>query len=229
MEYSIQHRPVFSVLELQMNEAERVVAQPNSMLSMTSGILLSAAVGRRGEGSSWWSGAKSLMGGESFFTAEFTAKRDGQALVLAPANQGDILEIDLGAAGPFYLTGGSYLANIGNCNLKAKYGGMKGIMSKKGLFLLHVSGEGTVFCQSYGAIIRRDLVEGEKFFLDNRFAIAFSDTIEYQLVKATESMKDSLMSGEGLVNRYTGPGTLYYQTRAKPSNNLFSYFMNPPF
>jgi len=229
MEYSIQYRPVFSVIELRMNEAERAVAQPNSMLSMTSGILLSAAVGRRGEGSSWWSGAKSLMGGESFFTAEFTAKRDDQVLVLAPSNQGDILEINLVESGPFFLTGGSYLANIGNCNLKAKYGGMKGIMSKKGLFLLHVSGEGTVFCQSYGAIIRRDLVEGEKFFLDNRFAIAFSDTIEYQLVKATESMKDSLMSGEGLVNRYTGPGTLYYQTRAKPSNNLFSYFMNPPF
>jgi uncharacterized protein (TIGR00266 family) len=229
MEYSIQHRPVFSVLELRMDQAERVVAQPNSMLSMTSGILLSAAVGRRGEGSSWWSGAKSLMGGESFFTAEFTAKRDGQALVLAPANQGDILELDLREAGPFYLTGGSYLANIGNCNLKAKYGGMKGIMSKKGLFLLHVSGEGMIFCQSYGAIIRRDLVEDENFFLDNRYAIAFSDTIEYKLVKATESVKDSLMSGEGLVNRYTGPGTLYYQTRAKPAMNLLGFLLNPPF
>jgi uncharacterized protein (TIGR00266 family) len=229
MEYSIQHRPVFSVLELRMNEAERVVAQPNSMLSMTPGIVLSAAVGRRGEGSSWWSGTKSLLGGESFFTAEFTAKRDGQALVLAPSNQGDILEINLGESNGFYLTGGSYLANIGNCKLKTKYGGMKGVMSKKGLFLLHVSGEGTVFCQSYGAIIRRDLGEDEKFFLDNRYAIAFSDTIQYQLVKATESMKDSLMSGEGLVNRYTGPGTLYYQTRAKPSMNLFGYFWNSPF
>ncbi len=212
-----------------MNEADRVVAQPNSMLSMTSGIVISAAVGRRGEGSSWWSGAKSLMGGESFFTAEFTAKRDEQSLVLAPANQGDILEINLLDAGAFYLTGGSYLANVGDCNLKVKYSGMKGLMSRKGLFLLHVSGAGMVFCQSYGAIIRRDLTEGERFYLDNRYAIAFSDTIEYKLVKATESMKDSLMSGEGLVNRYTGPGTLYYQTRAKPPMNLLGYFLNPPF
>jgi len=229
MEHSIQHRPVFSVLELRMSEADRVVAQPNSMLSMTSGIQLSAAVGRRGEGSSWWSGAKSLLGGESMFTAEFMAKRDEQVLVLAPSTQGDILEINLSETSAFYLTRGSYLANIGNCNLKVKYGGMKGVMSKKGLFLLNVSGEGTVFCQSYGAIIRRDLEQDEKFFLDNRYAIAFSESVQYQLVKATESIKDSIMSGEGLVNRYTGPGTVYYQTRAKPTTSFLAYILNPPF
>jgi len=212
-----------------MNEADRVVAQPNSMLSMTSGIQLSAAVGRRGEGSSWWSGTKSLLGGESMFTAEFSAKRDGQVLVLAPATQGDVLEIKLNESSAFYLTSGSYLANIGNCNLKVKYGGMKGVMSKKGLFLLHVSGEGTVFCQSHGAIIQRDLEQDEKFFLDNRYAIAFSDSVQYQLVKATKSIRDSFMSGEGLVNRYTGPGTIYYQTRAKPSINFLAYFLNSPF
>ena len=48
------------------------------------------------------------------------------------------------------MTRGSFLANIGECKLEIKYGGMKGVMSKKGLFLLHASGTGTVFCQTYG-------------------------------------------------------------------------------
>ncbi len=80
MEYVIKHRPVFSVLEVHMNEAETVVAQPNSMLSMTSGIQLRATAGRSGSsaGGGWLGGVKSLLGGENFFTAEFRAKRDGQ-------------------------------------------------------------------------------------------------------------------------------------------------------
>ena len=74
---------------------------------------------------------------------------------------------------------------------------------------------GTAFCQTFGAVLQKELAEGEKFFLDNRYAVAFSDTVTYQLVKATESVRDSIMSGEGLINRYTGPGVVYYQTRGK--------------
>ena len=187
MEYSVLHGPVFSVLEIHMNQGELVIAQPDSMLSMTSGLQLSASIGRRGKGNAWLSGAKNLLGGESMFTAEFLAKRDGQVLTLAPSVQGDILCLQLSEHSGFYITRGGYLANIGECKLQIKYGGMKGIMSKKGLFLLHASGGGTVFCQTYGAIIVKELAEGEKFFLDNRYAIAFSDSVTYQLVKATES------------------------------------------
>lgn len=221
MKYSIQHGPVFSILEIDVSTSDVVVAQPNSMLSMTSGIRLSASVGRRGSGNRWWSGTKNLLGGENFFTAEFRAKNDGEKLTLAPDAYGDILPMELADSGGWYLTRGSYLANIGDCELRVKYSGMKGLMSRKGLFLLHAKGTGTLFCQAFGAVVSRDLAEGETFYLDNRFAVAFSDTIAYQLVKATSSLKDSLMSGEGLVNRYTGPGRLYYQTRAKPTAGLF--------
>ncbi|MDZ4848304.1 MAG: TIGR00266 family protein [Pirellulaceae bacterium] len=229
MEYSVLHGPVFSVLELRLDQADLVVAQPDSMLSMTSGLQLTAAVGRRGKSNSWFSGAKSILGGESMFTAEFLAKKDGQILMLAPSVQGDILSIKLSEHSGVYITRGGYLANIGNCNLQIKYGGMKGMMSKKGLFLLHASGDGTVFCQTHGAIIEKELAEGENFFLDNRYALAFSDTITYRLVKATDSVKDAIMSGEGLVIRYTGPGKLYYQTRGKAPINFLSYLFSSSF
>ncbi len=231
MEYVIKHSPVFSVLEVHMNETETVVAQPNSMLSMTSGIQLRATAGRSGSaaGGGWLGGVKSLLGGENFFTAEFRAKRDGQVLALAPDSYGDILTIQLAGAGGFFLTRGSYLSNFGQCELKIKYGGMKGMLAKTGLFLLHAAGEGTVFCQTYGAIVEQILGEGENFFVDNRFVVAFSDTIEYQLVKATESVKDSLFSGEGLINKFTGPGKLYYQSRGKPSESWLARIVGATF
>ncbi len=226
MEYSVLHGPVFSVLELRMNEGEVVFAQPDSMLSMTSGLHLSASVGRKGKANAWLSGAKNLLGGESVFTAQFLAKRDEQVLVLAPSVQGDILSLPLSEQSGYFLTRGSYLASIGECKLEIKYGGMKGVMSKKGLFLLHVSGTGTAFCQTYGAIIEKELAEGEKFFLDNRYAVAFSESVTYQLVKATDSVRDSIMSGEGLINRYTGPGKVYYQTRGKAPVNFLNYLFS---
>jgi len=219
MEYTIKHRPVFSLLEFHLNEAELVVAQPNSMLSMTAGITLRAQAGRSGSKSNtgMLGGMKSVLGGESFFTAEFYAKRDAQILMLAPDAYGDILTIPLAGAGGFFLTRGSYLANFGPCELRIKYGGVKGWMAKTGLFLLHAAGEGTVFCQTYGAIVEHELSAGESFYVDNQYVVAFADTVSYQLVKATESVKDSLLSGEGLINKFTGPGKIYYQSRAKPS------------
>ncbi len=231
MDFSIKHSPVFSVLEIRLNAAELVVAQPNSMLSMTSGITLRAKAGRSGSksGAGWMGGMKSLLGGENFFTAEFLAKRDGQTLTLAPDSFGDILTIPLAGAGGFFLTRGSYLSNIGPCELKIKYGGVKGVMAKTGLFLLHAEGEGTVFCQTYGAIVEHELIDEENFFVDNKFVVAFSDTVSYQLVKATESVKDSLFSGEGLINKFTGPGKVFYQSRGRPSEAWWARILGASF
>lgn len=266
MEFKVTHAPVFSTLEFQLLADEYVVAQPNSMLTMTGDVGISAHAGRHDTADdnqsavpketpaketpsdvqlpnqagsevpaqappkrkrhSWFGGIKNLLGGENFFTAEFRAKADGQTLVLAPESYGDIVVLDLSQEDGYYLTRGSYLANVGPTNVHIKYGGLKGLMSKKGLFLMHATGTGHVFCQSYGAVVHRYLGEGETLYVDNRFMIAFSDSVTYKLVKATDSLSDSLMSGEGLVNRYTGPGNLYYQTRGKATGGILSTILD---
>ena len=94
---------------------------------------------------------------------------------------------------------------------------------------MHVTGTGHVFCQSFGAIEHRYLEADESLYVDNRYMVAFSDTVTYRLVKATESLKDSLLSGEGLINRYTGPGNIYFQTRGKPSGGFLSAVLQAAF
>ena len=108
-----------------------------------------------------------------------------------------------------------------------KYGGVRGVMAKKGLFVMHTLGTGDIFCSTYGAVIYRELSDGESFVVDNRFVVAFSDTIQFQLVKAAAGAANSYFSGEGLVNRYTGPGTIIYQTRANPfSGSMFGKLLS---
>ncbi|GAA5505535.1 TIGR00266 family protein [Novipirellula caenicola] len=257
MEFRVNHAPVFSTLEFSLAQHEYVVAQPNSMLTMSAGISISAHVGRldsddetesssessneqpssaaetpsarRRPRNSWFGGIKSMLGGESFFTAEFRAKSDEQTVVLAPESYGDIVVLSLDAESGYYLTRGSYLANIGTTHVRIKYGGLKGLMSKKGLFLMHATGRGHVFCQAFGAIEHRQLAVNETLYVDNRFMVAFSDTVTYKLVKASESLKDSLMSGEGLINRYTGPGDVYFQTRGKPTGGILTALIDAAF
>ncbi|MDA8743421.1 TIGR00266 family protein [Rubripirellula amarantea] len=245
MEFRVCHAPAFSTLEFSLSAGDFVVAQPNSMLSMTAKVGISAHAGRQDSANqtangqrknrhSILGGFKSWLGGESFFTAEFSAKADMQSLVLAPESYGDIVALDVSASSGYYLTHGSYLANIGPTDVHVKYGGVKGLMSRKGLFLMHAtgrgeSGDGFVFCQTFGAIEHRRLEADEVLFVDNRFVVAFADTVTYQLVKATDSIKDSLLSGEGLINRYTGPGDVYYQTRGKPSGGFLSTVLQAAF
>jgi uncharacterized protein (TIGR00266 family) len=226
MDYRIQYAPVFTVLEFQLDEAEEVVAQPSSMVSMTSGIQITATVGEPRSGKRWWTGFKGMLGGESFFRAVFRAKRDGQSVLLAPDNYGDIISVSVAETGDLYLCRGAYLAHTGECKLDVKYGGVKGMLAKTGLFLLHVSGSGIVFCQTYGAILERTLEADDQFLIDNRYVVAFSDTVTYQLVKSSDRLRDTLMSGEGFINRFTGPGRLWYQTRTRPSAGILGHLLN---
>ena len=213
---------MFATLNLELDEGDTIVAQPESMISMTTGIEIAAQMGGQTGKKGMAGGFRNLLSGESFFATIFRAKRDRQTLILAPRLQGDIVPLSIADGARYFLTQGSYLANVPGVRIDFKYGGVRGVMAKKGLYVMHTQGEGDIFCSSYGSVISRELGAGESFVVDNRFVIAFSDTIEFQLVKATSSTVDSYFSGEGLVNRYTGPGTLIYQTRANPfSGSLF--------
>lgn len=212
MQFSISHSPGFSILEVCFQADEVLYGQPDSMLSMSAGIEIGAKVAGHTKTSGFWAGLKNMMSGESFFSAIYRAKRDGAQVTLAPASIGDIVAVELREQS-YFLTAGAYLANGTGLELQSVYGGMKGWMSKKGIFLMHASGTGTVFLATHGAVVRQVLAEGEQLILDNSFVVAFEASVDYELVKATADVKSSLMSGEGLVNRYTGPGEVIYQTR----------------
>jgi uncharacterized protein (TIGR00266 family) len=228
MKHRIAHGPTFTTLEFDCVAGDAVTAQPGSMLAMTPGFDLTARAGSQMKGNSVSRAARSLAVGESFFAAIYTAKRDGEQLLLAPDQMGDIRLLEVNAGNQFMIASGAFLACTGKVELDATYVGVKGLMTTRALFLLKASGEGQVFVSSYGAFAERTLAEGERFVLDNRYIISFSEGMKCEVVKVASSLKHSVLSGEGLVNRFTGPGKLLYQTRARPGSGmlrgLFSLF-----
>jgi uncharacterized protein (TIGR00266 family) len=221
MQHTISHSPSHATLDFILNEGEEIFAQPDSLVAMSTSIEITARVSAQTQ-SKWLGGIRNLASGESLFTAVFRAKRDEAFLSLAPRYLGDIIHLKTSSDLGYFLTQGSYLASCGGLTIAFKYAGVQGMLAKKGLFLMQTSGEGDVFCASYGAIIRKQLAEGEKFVVDNRFVIAFSSTVNFQLVKASKDVVGSYFSGGGLVNRYTGPGEVIYQTRGKATGGFFT-------
>jgi uncharacterized protein (TIGR00266 family) len=215
MEINITDSPAFTKVDLVFNEGEVLHAQPKAMLCMSTGFDISTSVGGASRKPGVLSGVQSMLSGESFITVKYRAKRDGERLSLAPAAIGEVITLELDGTSGFYLAGGAYFAHEDTVTLTPKFAGMRGLMSKKGMFLVHVSGKGRVFLSSYGAVVQRILGERETLVVDNEYMLAFSDIVHYELRTISKSLKDSVFSGEGLVNRYQGPGILYYQTRAR--------------
>ncbi len=89
----------------------------------------------------------------------------------------------------------------------------KGLFSREGFFVIRVSGTGTVFVSSYGAILPIDVPAGKEVFIDNGHLVAWPENMQYTLEKTSSNWISSLTSGEAIVCRFRGPGTVLIQTR----------------
>lgn len=221
MQHHVLHGPAFSALRVDLSAGESILAQPGSMIAMTPGftVAVRAGVHMRG-GRGLVRGIRSLFGGESFFTVVYTAKRDDQHVILAPDHMGEIRGIDTTAEEGWLLTRGAFLACGPDVGFGLHNAGMQGLLATRGLFFLKTMHAGTVFVTSYGGLVEQVLADGERFVLDNRNIVAFSDGMPFESVVLAGSLKDSVLSGEGFVVRFTGPGRILYQTRARPALGL---------
>jgi uncharacterized protein (AIM24 family) len=69
-----------------------------------------------------------------------------------------------------------------------------------------------MFVNAWGGILKKELLSGERMYLDNYQLVALSSTAEYRVTKHG-SLKTTLFGGEALVLEITGPGTVYIQTK----------------
>ncbi|MCP4154783.1 MAG: TIGR00266 family protein [bacterium] len=208
MEFKIENGPVFTIVRIEMKQGEQFRAEAGAMVSMSPTLKLEA----KSSGKGLMGTLKSAVGGESFFASLITAESGPGELVLAPGVLGDILKMEL-TGNTIYAEGGAYLAGSPDLDISTK-GSFKAMFSGEGLFLQKITGTGTVFLNSYGAIFEKSLAANETYIVDTNHIVAFEETVKYKVKKASKGIFSSLASGEGFVCEYTGPGKLWVQTRA---------------
>ena len=111
-----------------------------------------------------------------------------------------------------YSTDGAFLAASEGIDIDSELGGLKSMLGEASLTPLALKGTGTAFIDAYGGLEKLELAAGESYVLDNEHLIAWDDEVDYS-VRRVGDLKSTLLSGEGLVFEFTGPGTAWYQTR----------------
>lgn len=215
MQYEIQARPAASVTRLSLHAGESVTCEVGAMIAMTSGLTVETTSRQKGGGGGIVKGLKRMFAGESLFLNHFTAQQDDQSLIIGPRLMGDIVHHDL-TGGTLIVQGSSWLASSTDIEVDATWQGIgKALFSGESMFWVKCSGTGDLWLSSFGAIYEVS-VQGE-YVVDTGHIVAFEDTLEFNVVKASKSLVGSILGGEGLVCKFHGQGRLYCQSHNPPS------------
>ncbi|KAI9805615.1 MAG: hypothetical protein M1833_005107 [Piccolia ochrophora] len=200
--YRISHRDTNTILTLQLAAGYPLTAKPGAMIAMSPGVTLKGAVK--------FSMKKLLAGGEM---ASSTYTGPGE-LLLAPEALGDVSSLQLDGRGTWSVGKDAFLAcTQGVVKDYKSQGFSKAMFSGEGLFVYKISGTGILWVQSLGAIIRKDLrSEKDRYIVDNGHLVAWNCGYVLERV-ASGGLISGMSSGEGLVCKFTGPGTIFIQTR----------------
>jgi len=188
-----------------------IYAESGAMIGMTSTIRVDGAM----KGGLLGSLTRKLLTGETFFFQTLKAQGGDGEVLLAPSAPGETLILDLDGSTDYLVQKGSFLAASETIQLESKMQNLsRGLFSGEGFFISRISGRGTLVLNSFGAVHRVDLAAGQEYIVDNHHLVAWTANTEYGIEKASASgWMSSMTSGEGLVCRFRGPGTLHLQTR----------------
>lgn len=200
-------KPGNTAVKVALQAGESVVAEGGAMIAMSGSVSVSTSTRTRGSGGVL-AGVKRMLARESFFLNTFSASGAGEVW-LAPTLPGDVLEISLDSE-PLIVQGGSFFACAPEVDLALNWQGLKSLFSGEHFFWLRLSGSGTALLSSFGAVFARP-VDGE-LLVDTGHIVAFSESLSFRIGKASDSWVHSFLSGEGLVCRFQGRGTVWCQS-----------------
>ena len=124
--------------------------------------------------------------------------------------------------GELLLEKGAYLASSEGITCDSKWDGLRGFFNE-GMFVLRVTGTGTLFFHAYGDIYPID-VNGE-YVVDNGFAVAWEPTLTYRLTRGRKIR--SFLFSDQLLLRFSGHGRIWLQSRSPRSLAAWAYPFRP--
>lgn len=209
MDYQILYQDSFPAVQAQLAQGEVLKAEFDAMISMSTTVDVEGKL----EGG-LLGGIGRMIAGEKFFFQTLTARRGPGEVLLAPSTPGSIVDIELDGSYGLFVQKDGFLAGSQRIEISTKMQNlMQGAFSGEGFFILKVSGKGTVFLNSYGAIHALNLKDNEEVIIDNNHLVAWPDYMRYSIEKASKGWISSFTSGEALVCHFHGPGIVLIQTR----------------
>ena len=207
MKYDVRYKPTFATVFVTLQPGEKLVAEAGAMASMDGGVELTTQF----SGGLLPALLKSFLGGESMFVNTFCNRSSiPKQVVLTQSSIGDITCLELNDR-ELCLQPGAYIGHAGNINLTVGWAGFSSWIAGEGLFKLKISGRGMVFIGAYGGLSKRTV--NQEFIVDTGHLVAYDPSLKMN-IKLSGGLFSSITSGEGLVNKITGNGEIYLQSRS---------------
>ena len=206
MQYTIEAKPSYSLLDVHLDPGETIVSEAGAMAWMEGPIDVQTST----RGGVLKGLKRKLLSGESFFQNTYTATGPGARIALAPGPAGDMVAHQLD--GDLFLQRGAYLASEQGVTVDTKFDGLRGFFNE-GLFILRTTGSGLMFFTAFGDIQEVE-VDGE-YVVDNGYAVAWEPSLQYKLTRARKIR--SFLFGDQLLLRFSGRGRVWIQSRSAQS------------
>ncbi|KAL4755519.1 hypothetical protein BDW72DRAFT_2880 [Aspergillus terricola var. indicus] len=199
--YRISHRDSNTLLTLQLAVGCPLQVKPGVMIGMSPTMTL--------KGTLSFGLIKFIAGGEM---AMSTYTGPGE-LLIAPTVLGDVTVIRISQGQEWRVGRDAFLAATSGVKHDHKAQSLaKTFFSGEGLWVYRFHGTGLLWIQSFGAILKKELAEGETYFVNNGHLVAWN--CKYQLERvASGGIISNISAGEGLACKFIGPGTVFLQTR----------------
>lgn len=197
MQVRTRHTPAFGVARLLLAPGEAVQADYDAMLATSFGVLIDIRPKGRGKG----------------YAAVFTAPAEGGWVDLAPALPGEVYTVELDGVAGWCVARGACLAVSVLVRQDPTWPGLRPMFGAEQGFLEHVSGQGSMVLTSFGALDVVNLEPGVAITVPPESLVAYTESVQTRLRAVSQSVNQSIRTGEGLLLDCAGPGQVLTQTR----------------
>ena len=212
------------LVEIELDPGESVIAEAGAMNYMDACIKMETVFGDgsgndegKGFGAKLFSAGKRALTGEGLFMTVF---QNGDAskkakIAFASPYPGKIIPVDLDTFDQTLICQKSaFLCAAKGVNIdlymQKKLG--VGLFGGEGFIMQRLTGDGVVFLNAGGTIVKKTLAPGETIKMDTGCLVAMSATVNYD-VQIQNDIKNGFLGGEGLfIATLTGPGEVWMQS-----------------
>lgn len=215
MNYNLKGNDIFPLVEVTLGQGEEILLERGAMVYHDDRIKLEGRMnssGATGVGGMLKALGRSATSGESFFISHAIGLAEGATIALAPAMIGAIRELEVGQVS-WRLNDKSFLAcdSTVNYTMKRQKLSQAFLGRTGGLYVMETAGSGHMLISSYGDILEVKVDANNPVVIDNEHVVAWENSLDYSIEVASGTF--GFTTGEGLVNKFSGQGTVLIQTR----------------
>lgn len=208
-------------LHVSLEKGEKIYCESDAMVMMEATLDLKGRM-TGGLGSAIM---RRLANGESFFQQHIEAMRGPGDCLLSPTLPGAMEVVEIGAR-QYMLNDGAFVAADASVEMKVRMQSLGNALFAQsgGFFVMETSGHGKLVVSGYGSMFKLDVVPGKDVIIDNSHVVCWDNALHYEISVTTGqqtgglggmlgNMVNSVTSGEGIVLRFSGSGTVFICSR----------------